>query len=167
MIADLFPRIPKDEVAELESKIKQTASYKGFTQLTDRETREVIEQTYSYHLGIPDKAFHPLADAMWKKGRKNYRGSPQKTGYVYFARAEGMDLVKVGYARHPASRLETLQTGSPVELYIWATVPGDIALEKELHKQFAHLRSHGEWFRLSFEIDKFLMENPGARISSR
>lgn len=78
MIADLFPRIPKDEVAELESKIKQTASYKGFTQLTDRETREVIEQTYSYHLGIPDKAFHPLADAMWKKGQEKLPGVSSK-----------------------------------------------------------------------------------------
>lgn len=61
-----------------------------------------------------------------------------RTAFVYFMRRER--LIKIGYSTDPVARA----TGLNAELL--AAVPGDWALEKQMHSQFAHLRRTGEWF---------------------
>jgi hypothetical protein len=64
---------------------------------------------------------------------------------VYFLRAG--DFIKIGKATgNPMSRIATLKTGCPFKIDVMAYMPGGIAEERELHKKFSNLKSHGEWF---------------------
>lgn len=58
--------------------------------------------------------------------------------------------VKIGRATNVVLRLSSLQTGNPNKLQIRAIIKTDKSkqLEKELHKELAGYRIHGEWFRL-------------------
>jgi hypothetical protein len=77
-------------------------------------------------------------------------------GYVYFIVAEGCDRVKIGYSRDPTVRLNELQTGSPFPLRIVRVIPACRGtLETRVHKHFADLRLHGEWFRVTDDVKQF------------
>ena len=73
--------------------------------------------------------------------------------YVYFIRAEGTDLVKIGVTNDPARRLAMLQTGSPTKLTLWFVILGNREREVEIHEQFSGARKFGEWFQISPEIN--------------
>lgn len=66
-------------------------------------------------------------------------------GWVYFVR--GADKIKIGTTGSVARRLATLRCASPVELTLLHSMPGSQRVERHLHRQFADLRMHGEWFR--------------------
>ena len=79
---------------------------------------------------------------------------------IYFIKTADRGFVKIGQARDPEARLKQLQTASPDELEIIATIPdyyGDT--EKELHARFKDDRYRGEWFRYSREIRQYLVES--------
>ena len=69
--------------------------------------------------------------------------------------ANSSGSVKFGFSKDPEKRLGSLQTGSEEELVLLETVrvPEDRVREYEriLHKEFAHLRVRGEWFRIQAE----------------
>ena len=75
---------------------------------------------------------------------------------VYFIRGAGM--IKIGVADSPESRMSTLQAGSPVPLYLLATMQGGFSKEKELHAKFAASRRHGEWFECTPELERTIRE---------
>lgn len=79
-------------------------------------------------------------------------------GVVYFIRAKGVSLVKIGYSSNPEQRLRNLQTSCPHQLDILATLPGSQQTEADIHKKFGHLRMNGEWFRLTSELFAFIGE---------
>lgn len=68
---------------------------------------------------------------------------------LYFIRAHGSDLVKIGVSRKPAKRLADLQVGSPLILYLDTCLWGVAHHEKEIHHilKSKGLYSHGEWFQ--------------------
>lgn len=71
---------------------------------------------------------------------------------IYFLRANGLDMVKIGYTRDEDSfqtRLQALQTGVPWKLELLRIIEGEQALEGVLHRFFADRRHHGEWFTYS------------------
>lgn len=69
---------------------------------------------------------------------------------IYFIRAKGTDYVKIGFTSGSArDRLHLLQTGSPHDLALEATMPGDKSTEAALHAEFSEHRERGEWFCLS------------------
>lgn len=73
--------------------------------------------------------------------------------YVYFMRqVGGVGPIKIGVTRVPERRLQDLSVWAPVPLELLATAPGDNRLEKFLHRQHAHLRSHREWFHPDAEL---------------
>lgn len=80
------------------------------------------------------------------------KGQSQKgvDSFVYFIQGSG--LIKIGVAIDPDGRLRQLQMMSPVPLELLATVKGSYELENQLHKQFDHSRSHGEWFETTTEL---------------
>ncbi len=93
-----------------------------------------------------------LAVMSWLFGRERaaadmFRGRPpiDRSQWVYFVR--GGDRIKIGYAANTGRRIADLQTASPVPLELLTAIPGSRDLERELHRQFAALRTHGEWFR--------------------
>jgi hypothetical protein len=54
--------------------------------------------------------------------------------------------IKIGHSLYPGSRLESLQSASPIKLRILATALGGVEREMAYHFQFQRLRLQGEWF---------------------
>lgn len=66
--------------------------------------------------------------------------------WVYFVQCGTTRLIKIGTTADLQLRLAQLQTGSPTRLVIMAGMEGGQAEEQDMHRRFASLRSHGEWF---------------------
>lgn len=64
---------------------------------------------------------------------------------VYLIQASS-GSVKVGYSKDAESRIKQLQTGNAEPLTLVDVLDLDQSGEKALHKRFARLRLHGEWF---------------------
>jgi hypothetical protein len=82
---------------------------------------------------------------------------------VYFIHAPSVNLIKIGSSRDPEGRLVALRLLSPVPLEIMSLMGGGYERETELHRQFAHLRSHGEWFHAARELTRFIWRNEFVR----
>lgn len=90
------------------------------------------------------------------------RGAPRRVVYpppplveghvVYFVQARSGGPIKIGTTRDLQRRLASMQAGSPVELVVLATVPGDSRTENALHKRLTKYRLHGEWFLDTEEV---------------
>lgn len=69
---------------------------------------------------------------------------------IYFIGAVALDdgtPVKVGYTTSdPRQRLRALQCGNSTKLEIKGLMPGDRDAERALHRYFAPVHVHGEWF---------------------
>jgi hypothetical protein len=65
---------------------------------------------------------------------------------VYVLGSPGSTTVKIGRTTNLTKRLGDIQRMSPVPLSVLWTTPGGSELEAQLHRHFASLRSHGEWF---------------------
>lgn len=69
------------------------------------------------------------------------------SGFVYFIRPTGMPgPVKIGLSKYLQKRLLRLNTWAPFPLEVAVTVPGDEALEINIHDCLVEHHSHGEWF---------------------
>lgn len=79
-----------------------------------------------------------------------------KTGHVYFILAAKARAIKIGYSKNRCQRFHDLQTGSPVPLHFYGSVPGNKADETALHQRFKHRRLTGEWFRECNEIYNYI-----------
>ncbi|MCP1202279.1 GIY-YIG nuclease family protein [Acetobacter oryzoeni] len=77
---------------------------------------------------------------------------------VYIVKAEGLGLVKIGYAANLSARLSTLQSASPVPLSLVRSSDGTKGLEAWLHEHFSEYRKQGEWF--SYHPDMLIIEFP-------
>jgi hypothetical protein len=78
--------------------------------------------------------------------------TPGQPETVYFIAAERLHLVKIGRASNVSARLRQLRQIIPLRLALLGTVPGGAAVEAALHRRFAHLREHGEWFRAGEDL---------------
>lgn len=79
------------------------------------------------------------------------------TSTIYFIQAGEQGPIKIGYCSSEegvAGRLVSLQCGNPAKLVVRRIVPGDRALESELHRRFAQWRLEGEWFAPVVEVAK-------------
>lgn len=73
------------------------------------------------------------------------------TTYVYFIQ-QGFGGIKIGVSDDPKARCAAMQTGTSKPLRIIAQFPFSsrseaFAMEKTLHRGYAHLRTNGEWFK--------------------
>lgn len=81
---------------------------------------------------------------------------------VYFIQAVHGGPIKIGItAGDPVQRIREISRMSPYRLHALLTIPGDIRLEAELHKRFATLRQHGEWFSPAPELLDYIYEQRG------
>jgi hypothetical protein len=69
------------------------------------------------------------------------RPTPVPNELVYYVRIG--NRCKIGYTSNMSKRMATI---NPEEVLV--TEPGTLDLEHMRHREFAHLRTHGEWFRL-------------------
>lgn len=77
-------------------------------------------------------------------------------GYVYFIEALGIGHIKIGWSINPLKRLAQLQTGSAARLQLLGYIPGKKPFEQKLHKDFAHLCHHDEWFHGTEELRSYI-----------
>lgn len=98
-------------------------------------------------MGVNDIKLEQNADGYWQPV---YSDEVYAHSRVYFVRAVGTDLVKVGFSDAVARRLKELQTTSPHELVVEHTLIGTQAIEAELHRRLKRYGKHvrGEWYRL-------------------
>lgn len=68
------------------------------------------------------------------------------TAFVYVLGHDNDNIVKIGKADDVAVRVAGIQRMSPVKLNLLAEFDGGLPLEGALHRRFAPLRTHGEWF---------------------
>jgi len=116
----------------------------------DERTVAYLRARISEH---PDLRGTLAQAADYRKSRGSaIKRQPASARLVYFIEAAGSNLVKIGSAVSPESRVRTLQTGSPVQLRLLGSTPGGESHERDLHRRFSHLRSHGEWFRSEPEL---------------
>lgn len=77
--------------------------------------------------------------------------------FVYFVRATPVDLIKIGFTTSIRSRLSNLTTDNACSIALVGLMPvKSKASEALLHKQFAALRDHGEWFRPDAKLLKVI-----------
>lgn len=86
---------------------------------------------------------------MRKRARRN-------KGWVYFIRSGEDGPLKIGWTVDPQKRLEQLQTGSFVRLFILGTIEGSAGGESAFHRRWANYRIRGEWFEPAPEILEFV-----------
>lgn len=83
---------------------------------------------------------------------------------IYFV-TDG-SAIKIGYSATPDTRIRDLQIAHHTELKVLGCIEGEPRDEKRLHKQFAHLKVRGEWFRSDPELLDFIASE-GAPIPPR
>ena len=73
---------------------------------------------------------------------------------------QGAGLTKIGISSNIESRFKKLTTSSPVPLTLAHECTTDLArsVEKELHTKYKEFNSHGEWFNLTEEQVKEIVE---------
>lgn len=76
--------------------------------------------------------------------------------YVYFIKEAAMGSIKIGISRNVAKRMSELQRVIPQKLECLGCIEGNHMKEKNLHKQFSHLKIRGEWFKPDQELLDFL-----------
>jgi hypothetical protein len=102
-----------------------------------------------------------VAELHEKRGVPSERRSQRtKTGappMVYFI--GGPDgPIKIGMSCNPKARCANMQVGTPGDVQILATTPGNRRLEKAYHERFGFAHLRGEWFErhplIMAEIDR-------------
>lgn len=68
---------------------------------------------------------------------------------IYFLLAPDLNLVKIGFSNYVPQRISDIQYMSPARLDLLGCIPGTMADEAEMHRKYAHLRQHGEWFQFT------------------
>jgi len=96
----------------------------------------------------------------YEQAQTGFGGERLEPCSVYFIR-QG-NHVKIGKAGNPRKRFRQLQCANPAPLELLAIIdgPDGHALEKELHRQFAHLRVNGEWFRYEGDLFNLVRDLP-------
>lgn len=77
---------------------------------------------------------------------------------IYFALAPTAGMVKIGFAKNPDARFAILRAGSPVELVLLGSIPGDYTFERRLHAYLFSRHHHNEWFRCDTFVARAINE---------
>ena len=101
--------------------------------LTERQKAQV------YKLAAPIRTRH-----------KQIKKRKQKQAHYVYAISDGA-FIKIGFAKDPTKRLNDLQTASPSELKLEATIRCEryskaARLERRIHRKCGQFRVRGEWF---------------------
>ncbi len=115
-------------------------------------TRTEVDEAIAW-LAAPDPYNSTIAGEKIRVRDDGWRVEGEQEWFTYAMQIVGADYVKIGRSNNPTTRLSSIQNGSPFEIRIIWSTPGDI--ERQLHDRFAHLRIRGEWFRLTSELTSF------------
>jgi len=141
----------------------QAAVYLGVTLASFRENvLPDLLQRGRYDRGGPDQGLRFDREALdaWidSEKRRTEEREFSLRQRVYFIRPENGGPIKIGTTVSVDARLKSLQTAWPYKLLVLVDVPGDSALECELHARFAAHRMLGEWFQPAPELLAYIQE---------
>lgn len=78
--------------------------------------------------------------------------------FVYFAQEDNDNRIKIGSAKNPKERMNSLGTGVPGNLTLLASTPGDSKIERQIQNKFEKYQIRKEWFNPAPELIKFIVE---------
>ena len=105
------------------------------------------------HQRFVHDAIHREYIELLRHRRENAVGS-----YVYIIGSLEMGFVKIGKAKDPAARIDSLQVGCPYELSVFAVFKErGLAFEKKLHDRARPYHHRGEWFRIAGRLRAFIL----------
>lgn len=87
--------------------------------------------------------------------------------WVYFIAELPNGPMKIGLSVRPYRRLAQLQTGHPARLKLLAVIPGNHAMERQIHRRFASQRLSGEWFRIDDLLLNFIQDSGRAPYNAQ
>ncbi len=100
-----------------------------------------------------------------RKAKKGKTSRRSKRGYVYMMRSGY--FIKIGQSNDPAERFRAISTATPDDCELLFSIPGDLSLERQLHREFAASHYKKEWFflcgKLKQFIEQFEIEKQGAK----
>ena len=132
--------------------------------LTKVEAQEVIEYLLKYCEAFTDAEIEEYNLRLYQDLERSLKPSIVKAtrqpapGWIYLAKAEGLNQYKIGLSKTPITRIQSIQKQSPVKLTLIHTIKSADMRQAEslLHKRFAAYRLHGEWFELDEEAVDYI-----------
>lgn len=105
-----------------------------------------------------------IATGHWANGARELSTYPELGPFIYYIQCGS--FIKIGTSINPESRCDQLRRGGKaIRPSIWvedprliAYVPGNVAKERSLHREFASYRDQGEWFVLNEELIEHVAE---------
>lgn len=79
-------------------------------------------------------------------------GEKAQPPVIYFVQGTLVPLIKIGFASNIYARFKAMQVGSPDKLRVILLLNSEDGLEESIHRRFAYLRQHGEWFSPEKEL---------------
>jgi hypothetical protein len=120
-----------------------------------KEAREIAKcaSPAQFRAMVEDGIFpQPVKNGYWDKAalRKavelaSIKNDSTQFSEVYFL--EVQNYIKIGFSTGTHIRIASMQTASPFEIKLIASVKGCERNEQEIHERVKHLRHRGEWFR--------------------
>lgn len=156
---------PDERLDDVGWEIFYCATLKGMD--PDRAAAHALDGVFRQRCRVRDDLWKRLAAAMRQRShelRPLAAGRPSaydtqapeqiafwerrltQPSYVYFIQSGADGPIKIGLTNKPTRRVPELQTGNPRELLLRHVIPGDMAVEKQLHVRFEPARIRGEWF---------------------
>jgi hypothetical protein len=122
-------------------------------------------------LGSPGfmQAYAAAVEALKNGDFSEPRSGKRSEGFVYFllyGNGSGAK-VKIGTSKNVNGRLAVLRTGVPGKARVYYVTPGNISLERDLHRKFAEDRISGEWFQFSAAIRDWIAQDRDRRALER
>jgi hypothetical protein len=155
---------PDDRLDEVGWDVFYCATARGMDEFD--AARLAMDGNYRQRLRVREDLFARHADMLERRYRELHPNRPgltefdtgaddqiefwatnlPDTRFVYFIQDGENGPVKIGLSNEPDKRISKLQTGNPRELFLRHVIPGDRAVENQLHKRFEPARIRGEWF---------------------
>jgi hypothetical protein len=105
-----------------------------------------------------DELTDMIAAGHWTNGPRPLSTYPELGPFIYYIQCGS--FIKIGTSINPESRCNQLRRGGKaIRPSLWvedprliAYLPGNVAKERSLHREFAGQRDQGEWFVLTEEL---------------
>lgn len=128
--------------------------YTGNTLTGDEESARLFEDSVREEA----RGISITSRAVLRKARRLSGASQRSTarGRVYMIRSGY--FIKIGHSNDPIERLKSISTASPDDCELLFSIPGDIAMERALHREFKSSHYRREWFFLCGKLKEFVTE---------
>lgn len=75
---------------------------------------------------------------------------------IYFALAQSVQKIKIGYSDSPGRRFAALEGQSPVGLKLLGVIEGSEQQEKKIQADLIEYRDQGEWFDYTAQVKEYI-----------